>query len=153
MTTDQMASMSIIEDFLTTSEEQQIIEAIRQAELNTSGEIRVHIENCCSQGAEARAKEVFSILKMDNTKLQNAVLIYIAVHDHHFAIYGDNGINNVVPDSFWNTTKDIIQDHFRKGEFGIGLINGIACVGEQLKLYFPWNSDDSNELPNTISTS
>lgn len=145
--------MSQIEDFLTSKEEKDIIEAIRQAELNTSGEIRIHIESCCESGSLNRALEVFSILKMNNTKLQNAVLIYIAVHDHNFVIYGDKGIDTVVADNFWDATKDVIQNHFKKGQFAEGLIQGIHLVGKQLKQFFPWSEDDTNELPNTISKS
>ena len=145
--------MSHIEDFLTSKEEKDIIKAIRQAELNTSGEIRVHIESCCQEGSLQRALDVFSILKMGNTKLQNAVLIYIAVHDHNFVIYGDKGINTVVSDNFWDTTKESIQIQFAKGQFAKGLIEGIHLIGEQLKHYFPWSKDDKDELPNSISKS
>lgn len=145
--------MSKIEDFLTSKEEKNIIEAIRLAESNTSGEIRVHIERSSKIDTIKRALEVFSILKMNNTKLQNAVLIYIAVDDHNFVIYGDHGINTVVPDNFWDTTKQDIQIYFNKGQFSEGLIKGITLIGRQLKQYFPWSKNDTNELPNSISKS
>ena len=145
--------MSYIESFLTSKEEQEIIEAIRLAELNTSGEIRIHLEDCCIKDVEARALEVFSILKMDNTRQKNAVLIYVAVHDHAFVIYGDEGINKVVSNDFWDTTRDTIQTHFKNGQYAKGLIDGVANVGKQLKTFFPWNPNDSNELPNSISKS
>lgn len=145
--------LNSIEEFLTPTEEKQVIEAIREAELNTSGEIRVHLEGSCQGNAYMRALEVFSILGMDNTKLQNAVLIYVAVHDHSFTICGDQGINSRVPDNFWNSTKDIIQQHFIKHEFAKGLTKGILKVGEQLKMHFPWHPNDQNELPDTISKS
>jgi uncharacterized membrane protein len=143
--------MSKIEDFLTAEEEQDIIEAIRLAELNTSGEIRVHLEKTSNGDATSRALELFYTLKMDNTKLQNAVLIYVAVVDKTFVIYGDEGINKVVKNDFWDCTKDLIQSHFKKGEFKQGLIEGILRSGEQLKHYFPYKDDDANELTNEIS--
>ena len=144
--------MSKIEDFLTTEEEQDIVEAIRQAELNTSGEIRVHLEKTSrSVDASVRALELFHTLKMDNTKLQNAVLIYVAVEDKTFVIYGDDGINKVVENDFWDCTKDLMQNHFKKGEFKQGLIAGILRSGERLKHYFPYTDDDTNELTNDIS--
>jgi len=145
--------MSYIESFLTSKEEQEIIEAIRLAELNTSGEIRIHLEDCCTADAKARALEVFSILKMDTTRLKNAVLIYVAVHDHTFVIYGDEGIDNVVSNNFWDITRDSIQIHFKEGRYAKGLIEGVTSIGDQLKTFFPWNSNDTNELPNTISKS
>jgi uncharacterized membrane protein len=143
--------MSKIEDFLSATEEEELIEAIRVAELNTSGEIRVHIEKTSNGDATNRALEVFYLLKMENTKLQNAVLIYVAVEDKNFVIYGDKGINDVVENDFWDSTKDLIQYHFKKGDFKQGLVEGILKSGEQLKKYFPYSDSDKNELSNEIS--
>lgn len=143
--------MSKIEVFLSETEEAEIIEAIRTAEKNTSGEIRVHIEASTKLDVFDRAMEVFHFLKMDNTKLQNGVLIYVAVHDKNFVIYGDKGINDVVVDDFWDSTKDIMQRHFKLGDFKQGLVEGILKAGQQLEQYFPWQQDDKNELPDTIS--
>ena len=140
-----------VEDFLTNTEEQEIIEAIRVAELNTSGEIRVHIEKTSKGDATNRALEVFYALKMDNTKLQNAVLIYVAIEERAFVIYGDKGINDVVPDNFWDSTKDLMVSHFKLGNYKAGLVEGILKSGEQLKKYFPYNNLDTNELSNEIS--
>ncbi|MGC6431650.1 MAG: TPM domain-containing protein [Jejuia sp.] len=143
--------MSKIEAFLTADEEQDIVEAIRQAELKTSGEIRVHLEQTANGDATNRALELFHFLKMDNTKLQNGVLIYVAVEDKQFVIYGDKGINDVVEANFWNSTKDIMQTHFKKGDFKQGLVDGILKSGEQLQKYFPYEDGDVNELSNEIS--
>lgn len=143
--------MSKVEDFLTAGEEQDVIEAIRLAELNTSGEIRVHIEKTSGGDCTNRALEVFFKLKMDNTKLQNAVLIYVAVAERNFVIYGDKGINDVVGNTFWDTTKELIQAHFKKGNFKEGLVEGVLKCGEQLKKYFPYTYLDTNELSNEIS--
>jgi uncharacterized membrane protein len=143
--------MSKVEDFLTAKEEQDIVEAIRIAEKNTSGEIRVHIEKTSNIDAYERALEVFHLLKMDNTKLQNGVLIYVAVEDKTFVIFGDEGINNVVDDDFWDSTKNIMQSHFKRGHFKQGLVDGILKAGKQLETYFPWEIGDKNELPDSIS--
>ncbi|WP_053970203.1 TPM domain-containing protein [Mangrovimonas sp. ST2L15] len=143
--------MSNIEDFLTSEEEQEIIEAIRIAEKNTSGEIRVHIEREAKKDTFERALEVFHLLKMDNTKQQNGVLIYVAVDDHSFVIYGDKGINEVVEHDFWETTKNAIQAQFKKGHFKQGLIDGILKAGKELESFFPWDANDINELPDDIS--
>ena len=143
--------MSKVEDFLSKKEEEEIVEAIRIAEKNTSGEIRVHIEKTAEGDAFNRALEVFHYLKMDNTKAQNGVLIYVAVEDKHFVIYGDKGINDVVPKNFWDSTKDIIQSHFKSGNFKQGLIEGILKAGTELEKHFPWDHGDANELTNQIS--
>lgn len=143
--------MSKVEDFLTKNEEQEIIDAIKSAEKNTSGEIRVHLEGSSDKKHFDRALEVFHFLEMYNTKDKNGVLFYVAVEDHKFVIYGDEGINKVVPHDFWNTTKDIMQNHFKNGDFKQGLVDGILKAGEELKAHFPWSEDDKNELSNTIS--
>lgn len=143
--------MSKIEDFLTAEEEQEIVNAIRIAEKNTSGEIRVHLEKSSKIDAFNRAMEVFHYLKMDNTKEQNGVLIYVAVEDKTFVIYGDKGINDVVGKDFWNETKDAIQTQFKTGHFKQGLIDGILKAGDALEKNFPWHHTDTNELPNKIS--
>jgi uncharacterized membrane protein len=143
--------MSKVEDFLTKEEEQAIVEAIRVAEKNTSGEIRVHIEKTTSEVPFDRALEVFHELKMDETQLQNGVLIYLAVADKKFVICGDKGINDVVADNFWDTTKEVMKNHFKNGNFKQGLIDGILIAGEQLQKHFPWQDGDMNELSNEIS--
>lgn len=143
--------MSKVEDFLTAQEQEQVIEAIRTAEKNTSGEIRVHLEKTSKIDIYERALEVFNFLKMDNTKLQNGVLIYVAVEDRAFVIFGDEGINNVVEDDFWESTKNIMQGHFRRSHFKQGLVDGILKAGKQLQLHFPWESGDINEIPDDIS--
>ena len=143
--------MSQIEDFLTADEEAEIIEAIVKAERNTSGEIRVHLEATTNLDPYKRAQEVFHFLKMDNTKEDNGVLIYVAVEDRKFAICGDKGIHRAVPEGFWDSTKDIILSHFRKGEFKEGLVAGILKAGQELNAHFPWQHDDTNELSNEIS--
>ena len=143
--------MSKVEDFLTKEEEQAVVEAIRLAEMSTSGEIRVHIEIETSLDTFDRAKAVFHELKMDKTELKNGVLIYVAISNRSFIICGDKGINDLVPVDFWDCTKEIMASQFKGGNFKQGLIDGISNAGEQLKKYFPYQNNDSNELSNEIS--
>lgn len=139
------------EVFLSKEEEQEIVEAIRLAEKNTSGEIRIHLEQTTTLDAYDRALAVFQELKMDETELKNGVLIYLAIKDRTFVICGDQGINDVVPNDFWDCTRDIMVTQFKAGNFKQGLIDGILRAGEQLKQYFPWKEGDTNELSNEIS--
>lgn len=143
--------MSKVEDFLSIEEEQEIVEAIRLAEKETSGEIRVHIEKTTSKVPFDRALEVFHELRMDQTELKNGVLIYLAVKDHKFVICGDKGINDVIPKGFWDSTKEVMATHFKSGNFKQGLIDGITKAGEQLQRYFPFENGDTDELSNEIS--
>jgi len=151
--------MSKVEDFLTPEEETDIVEAIRTAEKNTSGEIRVHLESNSISSVKPfkqidaidRAAEVFDLLHMDNTKDRNGVLIYVAVNERTLVIMGDKGINDIVGNDFWESTKDIIISHFNNGNMKQGLVEGILTAGEQLKKHFQYNKDDTNELPDDIS--
>lgn len=143
--------MSKVEDFLTKEEEQAVVEAIRLAEMSTSGEIRVHIEKETSLATFDRAKAIFHELRMDETELKNGVLIYVAVSNKSFIICGDKGINDLVPADFWDCTKEVMASQFKSGNFKQGLIDGISNAGEQLKKYFPYQDNDSNELSNEIS--
>ena len=137
--------------FFTKEEQQKIVAAIKEAELNTSGEIRVHIENHCKEEALERAAEVFYDLKMDRTAARNGILFYLAVKDHKFAIIGDEGINREVERDFWNDIKDEMIYNFKENKFTEGLIAGILKCGDKLKKYFPYQNDDVNELSDEIS--
>ena len=145
--------MSKTEDFLSKAEEQEIVQAIVEAEKNTSGEIRVHIEEHTEKSPLERAQEVFFELKMDETQDRNGVLFYICVSDKKFAIIGDKGINEAVEADFSDCTKDTVIANFKEGNYKKGLVEGILRAGERLKHYFPFQSDDTNELSNEISRS
>lgn len=138
-------------EFLGKENERLIKAAIDGAEHHTSGEIRIHLESSCKEEVLDRAAWLFKKLKMDQTKERNGVLIYLSVNDRKFAIIGDAGINKVVPEGFWDEIKANMIAHFTKGEFAEGIIEGIVKAGKQLKQYFPWQSNDENELSDEIS--
>lgn len=126
-------------------------EAIRTAELNTSGEVRIHIDNKCKEDLMDRAAFIFEELDMHQTELRNGVLFYFALQNKKFAILGDGGINAKVPETFWDDIRDEMAALFKEGKFVEGLTHGVNRAGEQLKTFFPYQSDDINELPNEIS--
>lgn len=140
-----------VKDFIGPLGQHQIEQAIKEAELDTSGEIRVHIESKCASDPVMRAVYVFNYLKMYNTQGRNGVLIYVAVESRKFAIIGDAGINNAVPDNFWEGIKLRMGEAFSKGDFTGGLVRAIKEAGDSLKKYFPYRSDDVNEQPDEIS--
>lgn len=145
--------MPLANDFLTPEEENEVVQAIFIAEQNTSGEIRVHIENHTDKQPLDRAQEVFYQLGMNNTALKNGVLFYVGVQDHTFAIIGDKGINDLVEENFWDKTKDLVISHFKNGRYKQGLVEGILKAGEKLKVLFPSTDSNPDELPNEISKS
>ena len=139
--------------FFSLLEKEDIKMAIRQAELDTSGEIRVHVETTCTGDVMDRASRLFEKLNMHKTRLRNGVLIYLAVRNRKFAIIGDMGINSVVPENFWDNAETEMLNHFRENHFTDGLLKAIEMTGFQLKKHFPYLTNDINELPDEVSFS
>lgn len=137
--------------YFTSEQKATIIAAIQQAEKDTSGEIRVHFENHTSREALDRAAQVFAELKMHKTALRNGVLIYVALDDHKLAILGDAGINAKVADNFWDEIKNKMVARFKSGQICEGVTEAILAAGQQLKVFFPYQADDINELSDEIS--
>jgi uncharacterized membrane protein len=143
--------MSRVEDFLTAQDEQQVIAAIKSAEMNTSGEIRVHLEKSTKKPPLERSKEVFCYLKMNETTLRNGVLFYVAVDSKQFAIYGDKGIYEKVSHGFWDEERDLVISHFSQQKNVKGLVLAIEQVGIKLKELYPVTAVNKNELTDEIS--
>jgi len=133
-------------------QEGRVIRAIREAERQTSGEIRVHIDNRSSGDVMKIAKQAFHRLGMDQTAARNGVLIFILPNMKAFAILGDEGIDRVVPDDFWSAERDIMEKYFRVEDYVGGVCEVVKQIGEKLKEHFPYDEDaDANELPDDIS--
>lgn len=137
--------------FFTKEQQEKIRAAIMEAEKETSGEIRVHVETKVKGNVLDRAAWIFHKIGMHATEKHNGVLFYLAVTNRQFAVIGDSGINAMVPKNFWDQTKDVLQYHFKQGKFTEGLIEGILTAGLQLREHFPFLRGDINELPDEIS--
>ena len=141
-------------DFLTTDQQQRIVDAIGAAERRTSGEIRVHIEpKCKSADPVKRAVKVFDALRMYETRERNGVLIYVAYESRKFAIIGDCGIHSRVPADYWDGEKELLLSHLKQGRAADGICAVIASIGKRLAEYFPWTDNDINEQSDEISYS
>lgn len=138
-------------NFFNLQQQKNIVDAISSAELNTSGEIRLHLVDTTKNDVYQEAISVFESLEMTKTEQRNGVLIFLAVRDKKFAILGDKGINDIVPANFWDSVRDEMIMFFKKQDFEQGIIAGITAVGEKLKAHFPYSKDDENELSNEIS--
>lgn len=145
--------MPTARNFFTKEQLEDLRLAIMNAELDTSGEIRVHIENTCSGEVMDRALVMFHKLEMDKTQNRNGVLIYLAVKNRKFAIIGDKAIHEVVTENFWDSIRNKMLNHFRENRFTEGLVEAITETGLKLKKYFPYQTDDVNELSDDISFS
>lgn len=137
--------------FFTKEQQAQVLASVREAEKETSGEIRVHMETSLKSDVLDRAAWLFKKLGMDKTVERNGVLFYLAVDDRKFAIIGDAGINAKVPAGFWDEISEVIKKRFKESKFTEGLSEGIIMAGNQLKTHFPYRKDDINELSDNIS--
>jgi uncharacterized membrane protein len=140
-----------LKSFFTKEDERIVLSEIQKAESRTSGEIRVRVVKKAGKNAMKVARKAFISLGMRNTELHNGVLFVVAVQDRKFIILGDDGINEKVPDGFWDNVRDVVLEHFRNGLFVEGLAEGIKLAGEQLAAFFPRQERDVNELPDAIS--
>jgi len=138
-------------NFFSKAQKELIKGAVKEAELKTSGEIRVHVDNQCKEDVLDRAAWWFAKLEMHKTDQRNGVLFYLAVKDRKFAILGDSGINAVTPDDFWDNMKEKMAGRFSEGDFSGGLKEGILMAGLALKEHFPYQKGDVNELSDEIS--
>ncbi len=143
--------MGDLRSFFSDEDEELILTAIREAETNTSGEIRVHIEKTAGEDHMVIARKAFVDLGMRNTELHNGVLFFLAIEDRRFVILGDDGINEKVPDDFWDAVRDAVITEFKQERFAQGLSEGIKLAGVQLAKFFPYQKGDDNELPDAIS--
>lgn len=138
-------------NFFLPDQVREIESAIKSAEKNTSGEIRIHIQNCCKGEPLACAQTIFHKLRMHKTELRNGILFCLAVKDRKFAVAGDIGIHAKVPEGFWDLVRDKMQEKFRDEKFTEGLCEAIAMTGVELKKYFPHSETDKNELSNEVT--
>jgi uncharacterized membrane protein len=133
------------------ADEQRIVEAIRQAEMRTSGEIRIYIEHRCKfVDPVDRAAELFFGLQMEQTQDRNGVLIYLAMKDRQLAVFGDEGIHRIVGSEFWNREVAKILAEFGALHYVDGITTIIHDIGDVLQEKFPYHSEDRNELPDNI---
>ncbi len=139
-------------EYFSPTEKQKVIDAIRNAERMTSGEVRVFVESKCRfVDAIDRAREIFYQLKMDQTEDHNGVLVYVAMKDHQLAIFGDEGIHTRVGSEYWNTELAKMIHAFNRDNYADGIRQCVEDIGRALHQHFPYQNDlDKNELPDDI---
>lgn len=138
------------EEFLSADDRKEVAQAIALAERNTSGEIRVYIEKKCKEDPVKRAISVFHQLKMQRTMFRTGVLLYIAHADQKFAIIGDRGIHEKVPENFWDEERALLERYFAEARYAKGIVEAVAACGEQLHKHFPMDGNNPDELSNEV---
>ena len=137
--------------FLSQLRHDDIVAAIREAEKQTSGEIRVFISRKPVEEPLPVAQAHFLRMGMQKTRHRNAVLIFVAPRTHKFAVIGDAGVHTHCGDVFWRELADEMAGHFRKSEFTTGIVHAIRKAGQLLARHFPASADDRNELSDDVA--
>ncbi len=137
--------------FFTTEQQHQMVQAVQQAEKNTSGEVRIFVESKCEyMDAVDRARDIFFSLKMEKIKDRNAVLLYMAIDDRQLALFADEGIYQRLGQEYWDREAKKMIDSFTKNDYTGGVCVVVEEIGQALKKEFPYQSTDKNELPDQI---
>lgn len=138
--------------FFSAEENEMIVASIRDAEKQTSGEIRVFVESKCNfVDALDRASEIFTQLKMENTQHRNGVLLYVALKDKQLAVFADSGIHQAVGEQYWKDVVKQILVHFNRENYAVGIKECVLKIGDALRTHFPYDDGtDKNELPDEI---
>jgi len=139
--------------FFSKKEKHEILQAIRQAESKTSGEIRIRVQRSTDDNILGHAAHIFERMGMANTLERNGVLILFGLKKRRFALAADKGIFEKVPQNFWDDIVKVMSEEFKKDHFATGLSHGIRLIGEKLQDYFPVPEKNANELPDRISYS
>jgi uncharacterized membrane protein len=134
---------------------QKIIDAIKAAEAETSGEIRVHLSTARSEdNIFESAKQSFASLEMHKTRDRNGIILYLNPKLHKFAIFGDEGIHVKVGQEFWDRLTVRVTTAIQREDMTAGIVIAVQEIGQALKEHFPSHGrDDVNELNNDISES
>ena len=140
------------DDFLHQLDEPSVVKAIAEAELQTSGEIRVFVSEAEIDAADVipRAKARFEKLGMTATRDRNAVLLYFLPKSQKFAIIGDTGIHEKCGQTFWDEVAEEMRRLLKEQKFTDAVVGTVAKVGAVLARHFPFRNDDTDELPNRV---
>ncbi len=137
--------------FFSEEEQRLIVSAIQKAERATSGEVRVFVESRCSyMDALDRAVELFAQMGMQATEERNGVLVYVAIKDQQFAVFGDEGIHRKVGTDYWNTEVIKMMRDFNRENYAVGIAGCVEDIGHALQQFFPYTENDKNELSDDI---
>lgn len=137
--------------FLTEDESERAANAIKEAEGQTSAEIKLVVARHCWTDIKSKAANIFKKFGLDKTKQRNCVLILVVTTNREFLIYGDQGIHEKVGQDFWEDTSNLMMNKFKAGAFGDGICEGIKLIGEKLAYYFPYQAGDKNEISDEVT--
>lgn len=130
-----------------------IEQAIKASEASHTGEIRFAIEAALDgaplfngQSARERAIDVFSQLRVWDTRHNNGLLIYVLLADRAVEIVADRGIHEKVAPGEWNEVCRRMEAAFRQARHEEGVVAGVQAVTRHLAAHFPATGAGENEL-------
>jgi uncharacterized membrane protein len=138
-------------NFIRELEHDRIVQAIKDAEAKTSGQIRVFLQRGkFEEDALERAQGKFLQLGMQKTAERNAVLIFVAPRMQKFAVVGDEGVHQKCGEKFWQELVARMREHFLRENFTDALLEAVEATGALLAKHFPRTGPATNELPDEV---
>ena len=136
--------MNDYKELFNNNEIKSIEETIKLIESKTTGRIEIYIGKKINGQPLNLTRKIFKKTGLKQLKDRNGVLLYIATKDKKLVIFADDGINNKVGNTFWESVKEAMIEKFKKGQFELGIIGGVNLIGEKLIENFP--VEDKNML-------
>lgn len=148
-------SKKIVEKYFSDSDLKEIASNINVVEKETAGEVRLCVQIKKSFFERKRSPREIAIrqflkMGMHKTKHRTGLLIYILLDDRKFEILADDGINRIIEISTWESIEDTVRQEFKDGNYLQGVLHCINLIGEKLKIHFPNEDGDTNELSNEV---
>lgn len=129
----------------------EVEKAIEEAELLTSAEFKLHIEEVCNEDVLDRAAFVFSELQLHKTQLRNAVLLYVSVNDRKVSILADAGAKAHLSEEVLSNCLSTLINDFKSSSYAAGIRSCFLTLADALKSSFPYQANDINEISNKVS--
>lgn len=127
---------------------------IAAGESTHQGEIRFAVEArlplamvLAGHDARARARDVFSQLRVWDTERNTGVLFYVLLAERRIEIVADRGIAEHVAEAEWTAICDRMRDAYARGQWSEGSLAGVAAANSLLLAHFPADGTrNRNEL-------
>lgn len=138
----------------------EIDQALVVAENSMSAEIAFVVEEKFSildllrcLTARDRAVDLFSTMRIWDTKANNGVLLYLLLAERNIEIVVDRGVSAVLsPEEIESVCREI-ETTIKNKDVSSGVIAGISKLNLLLQPLFPRKDGDINEIPDTAVVS
>ncbi len=84
------------------------------------------------------------------TRDETGILVFLSLLERRVWILGDRGINEKIPEGFWEERAMEITAGIRSGARGSAVADAVLRCRDELAKFFPKKPGDTNELPDDV---